>query len=274
MDRLRATSYSATLDLAHLPTLSPWTILSTHRHACNLLAADGTLVALVSKTHGNGPFQIVIPTARFDMVNPAVSPSWTAGRLQLHPALTIDLQKAAPWQPTLPTLTKQPQPQQLQRIVALALARSALPNGPPPLTARAQAAIAVIRQNRAPLNRSSILVAVAELAGLGPGLTPAGDDFLVGFLAALWAGGAQDDRQVALEIAAAAVPRTTRLSGSWLQHAGAGHFAEPWHDLIAALNQQERNPLQQATQRLLNTGATSGADALYGFSVGNFSLTY
>ncbi len=108
------------------------------------------------------------------------------------------------------------------------------------------------------------------LAGLGPGLTPAGDDFLVGLMAALHAWpkllptGWMPERAAAI-IAHAAAGRTTRLSAAWLRHAAVGEFGEAWHTLIHALAEGETAAIRSAAERILHTGATSGADALAGF---------
>lgn len=110
------------------------------------------------------------------------------------------------------------------------------------------------------------------LAGLGPGLTPAGDDFLVGVLAAFYAFGphyAQGQwtawQAYASVIANAASGRTTQLSTAWLTHAASGAFGAAWHNLIQAINANQQQALIMCTDRILATGATSGADAMGGF---------
>ncbi len=114
----------------------------------------------------------------------------------------------------------------------------------------------------------------AWLIGRGPGLTPAGDDFLMGWLYALWAGGqgtgdegrgTRDNRQ-SLVPSPQSLTRTTTLSAAYLQAASKGEAAETWHTLVEALTQavvEER--LTAAAQAILATGHTSGADALAGF---------
>jgi hypothetical protein len=66
-------------------------------------------------------------------------------------------------------------------------------------------------------------LAVRQLIGAGPGLTPAGDDVLCGALAALaaWAPDSVARRRLA-EAVAAAAGRTTRISAALLQSAVAG----------------------------------------------------
>jgi len=62
----------------------------------------------------------------------------------------------------------------------------------------------------------------------------------------------------------AARPKTTRISGAYLDAARRGWAAEPWHALIHALD--DAAAMRTAVRRLARVGETSGADALTGFS--------
>ncbi|MEZ4620594.1 MAG: hypothetical protein R2867_34505 [Caldilineaceae bacterium] len=137
MDRRQATSYSTSLDLPHLPTLSPWSTLSTHHHACNLLAADGTLATLVSEVVGNGPFHIVVPGTRFDRLSDQSQVEWYDGQLRVG-HLTIGLQSGRPWNPRLPSLSSQTSFAPLLAYLTQMQNKSALYSGTPALTERAQ----------------------------------------------------------------------------------------------------------------------------------------
>ena len=68
------------------------------------------------------------------------------------------------------------------------------------------------------------------LAGRGEGLTPAGDDLLVGYVAGLVL--FQGSRDSAAAIADVAAPRTTLLSAALLRHAANGELPEPAHTLL------------------------------------------
>lgn len=107
----------------------------------------------------------------------------------------------------------------------------------------------------------------ARIAGLGPGLTPSGDDVLAGVLAfrswaevaGRWPGGAP----LRAAIREAAVPRTTRLAGQLLAAAEHGHVAAPLAGLLASLLAR-RATFPPDLSGLLAIGATSGADLLGG----------
>jgi uncharacterized protein DUF2877 len=70
-----------------------------------------------------------------------------------------------------------------------------------------------------------------QLAGRGPGLTPAGDDILCGYVAGISL--FYNRREEAAEIAQRAAARTSRLSATLLRHAAVGELPEPAHDYLA-----------------------------------------
>ncbi len=113
--------------------------------------------------------------------------------------------------------------------------------------------------------------AVAALAGWGPGLTPSGDDFLAGLMLALWARQGEAARPLCARIAAAAAPRTTRLSGAFLRAAAEGLADQRWHTLLHALAGSSDGALETAAQAVLAFGASSGLDMLTGFLWGNLT---
>ena len=110
--------------------------------------------------------------------------------------------------------------------------------------------------------------AACSLIGLGEGLTPAGDDAIVGALAAIhrlapaWlaAQAGQRDR-----LADAARRGTTDVARDFILEALDGRFAEP---VLAVLTASSDHDAGIAARRLLAMGATSGADTLCGIRLG------
>jgi hypothetical protein len=104
--------------------------------------------------------------------------------------------------------------------------------------------------------------AIHGLIGLGPGLTPSGDDFLVGALALL---DALTERKAhaALARAIAAAPRglTSPLSEYLLRAAAAGHVGEP---LCRAVSAVISGMADAAVASIRNIGHSSGWDMLVG----------
>ena len=94
---------------------------------------------------------------------------------------------------------------------------------------------------------------VDALAGLGPGLTPAGDDALAGILLVAADGEAA--------IAAAARARTNDIARAFLHWAARGQSIEPVHRLLAGGG-------PAALADLLRFGHSSGADLAFGLHLG------
>ncbi len=103
------------------------------------------------------------------------------------------------------------------------------------------------------------------LLGLGPGLTPAGDDVLVGRLLA-WQAGLLPGLAAAdvTALLSAAETRTTRLSRAFLEAAAVGECGSAWQDLWPT-RWPGLGSRRGAIRVILRTGQTSGAAALWGF---------
>ncbi|HEY5637394.1 MAG TPA: DUF2877 domain-containing protein [Burkholderiales bacterium] len=103
----------------------------------------------------------------------------------------------------------------------------------------------------------------AALIGLGPGLTPAGDDFIGGALIALRAAGRTGMADRAAAWALARARRTNRISAAHLACAACGEGHEALHRLLASLRPRGRG-FPAALDALDRIGHTSGRDAAAG----------
>lgn len=113
------------------------------------------------------------------------------------------------------------------------------------------------------------LRAATLLLGLGPGLTPSGDDFLGGLMLALTAIGRTDLRDALwANLAGELDDLTVPVSAMHLSAAADGMGAEVVHELINALATGNANAVEPALQTVLALGATSGADTVAGLVVG------
>ena len=113
--------------------------------------------------------------------------------------------------------------------------------------------------------------ALGALVGLGPGLTPAGDDWLAGWLLAQHlAPDLTGLRHLSGLVGKIAAGRTTTLSRALLACAAAGEADAAWHALLAALAEESMThpPIYQSTMTIVSHGATSGAAMLTGFCAG------
>ncbi len=111
----------------------------------------------------------------------------------------------------------------------------------------------------------------AALSGLGPGLTPTGDDLLVGLVAMarrLAAAGRIPARSAAAFAAALAgtEPDTTPAARAMLEKAARGEFPTVLAAVVELLGdpQADAGVLKERAGRLVATGAQSGADLLAG----------
>lgn len=93
------------------------------------------------------------------------------------------------------------------------------------------------------------------LAGRGDGLTPAGDDLLVGYVAGLVL--FHGSCEAAAAIADVAAPRTTVLSAALLRHAANGELPEPAHTLLTVGDPRP----------LLRFGNSSGRAMMHGLAL-------
>jgi hypothetical protein len=120
----------------------------------------------------------------------------------------------------------------------------------------------------------SVARAARGLAGLGPGLTPSGDDLLAGFAGAwilvgeaLGQDGAAHQR-VADALLSGGESGASPLGRVWLSHACRGALLEPMTRFVAVLLAAEPRDLDAAARGALAVGSSSGTDWMVGFHLG------
>jgi hypothetical protein len=129
---------------------------------------------------------------------------------------------------------------------------------------------------------SDVGVAAASLRsliGLGPGLTPSGDDFVVGYLAGLRSAAGHELLRWKFLTAIGdslsdAASRAGTISRAYLLAGARGHFSEPISMLARQLSEAtDMDSLRAATRGALQIGHTSGADGVLGFLLGAAAWT-
>ena len=104
-----------------------------------------------------------------------------------------------------------------------------------------------------------------RLVGLGPGLTPSGDDFWCGVMIALHAlGHFEISEKISGVILNQAENRTNKISRAHLECAARGQGAKPLHETISAMGMADKARLSSALRALDRLGHTSGWDSLAG----------
>jgi uncharacterized protein DUF2877 len=165
----------------------------------------------------------------------------------------VDLSRATAWSPRLPAAARVRFGQAFAGVVA-----AAAPSGASSISALRSALLT----GDTPLAETAALA----LIGLGVGLTPSGDDFLVGLLAGLEATENPMREGLAAAIAPEAPRRTTEFGAAVLHHACRGEFSQRLHDVLIAVAARDVRGLRPAIERATAYGATSGTDTLAGLS--------
>jgi hypothetical protein len=276
-------------------------VLATFDRACTLVTPEGRVATLVLPQIAEGPLNIVINGEPGDFGAVGVgSPAQSTPASLLIGEMAVSLDGVRVWEPRpdwqglrhnqdtiarqlgfLKTriLSRDPGGSLLALLKTTPLASS----GPPPSgSGMVEETLEPVPQELAPATlasartgadalragwqgeKASLQEGVAQLAGLGAGLTPAGDDFLAGFM--LWAWLAHPEpRRLCDEIIKVAEPRSGTIPAALLRAAGNGECSIAWHRLLEAASNHEQDQMAHAIKGILSHGHTSGADTLAGF---------
>lgn len=106
---------------------------------------------------------------------------------------------------------------------------------------------------------------IESLVGLGPGLTPSGDDFLCGAMAALhYLGHAMVAQQLALRTLPLTAQGTNLISAAYLRCAAAGQASSVLFDALESMVVDAGTNLELRLDAIHAVGHTSGWDSLTG----------
>ena len=245
---------------------------SVFAQACNIAMADTLLTVCVPLT-GNGPTTLRLADGTAgdlrDLFEAGERVFCRDGAARAGRAL-LRLAGATVWRPDEPC----PLLAHAQIDARLRAARAGLAQRrrtcSSVIDGRAAPVMAALRDACRRLDIDAASRACERLIGWGEGLTPAGDDVLVGLLAGLDAFALGDARRLRFRAALASavvagLPRTTPIAAHYLRLAAGGHYSEPLVDLRNALAcEPDWQAVDMCLQRALDVGATSGADTVSG----------
>ncbi len=163
-------------------------------------------------------------------------------------AVLVDLAGAHVWQGRVPTASA------LHAAAALAVD---LLDGAPPSS---------IEPDLDDVDFGDLAAVAARLGGVGPGLTPAGDDCLAGILLIAGIGGGE-----AAEAELAAVAggvETNDIAAAFLAWAARGQSIEPVHRFLLAVADGRPGDAAAALADIVGFGRSSGADLAMGLRLG------
>lgn len=234
-------------------------ILHVFDHACNLINERREVLSVVTPQIGDGPFSLVVHDGIYFSQYLGLEAIVYTSPTRLNVGdLIIYSTNAKIWNPYPDWKRLHTAKADIgHQLTQLQMADSLLPN--PPISNLSSALAAA--------DLSSSIAAAQKLAGLGIGLTPSGDDYLMGAMYAAWIIHPREVAStLAQEIANITVPLTTSLSAAWLRSAGGGAAGILWHEFFAALASTDIAGSQKIMKDILAVGETSGADALTGFA--------
>jgi hypothetical protein len=256
---------------------------SVFERVINVEREDGELFTIASRDLDNAPATLIADAAGFattgiargDRVDAVQSGIAIAGRLDIR------LDEASAWDARLPGYpADDSRLRENLRKVRARIGPRAIGGGPP----RGAAPSAIARVMAATLERRARMLRAALCAGdvaaaglhgkammgLGPGLTPSGDDFLVGLLATLHVpqNPCRELAGVCDDILVDVARRTNAISAAALQAAARGRVREAIQVLMRELMHGTPNRLAAALSRVLAIGSTSGTDIVAGMLCG------
>ena len=241
-------------------------ILHVFDHACNLTNEDREVVSIVTPRIGNGPFSLVVEPELFfpEHVDAQTPVSVEANQIRLGDLL-ISTDSATQWNPR-PNWERLHASRDSIPNLSIHLPARSLPVRLP--THHSQFPIHLIPSLTSAFTHADIPTAkqtASHLAGLGIGLTPSGDDIIMGAIYAAWIIHPREIASVlGSEVAETASALTSSLSAAWLKSAGRGEAGSLWHQLFEGM--LTGGNIQSPIHKILDIGHTSGADALTGFT--------
>ncbi len=277
---------------AYVPKHALAQVHSVFPRACNFETDSGELVTLLAPGSGNLPHGIrcALPFAPlYTRLRQGQAATLEGAALRIPAAdFVMDFSRAAVWNGTLaasPGLRGAGTQGALGELcetlrarapdlgVAPALFSSSNPHSTleRALVARMGQTLPILARATATNDSDTVVSAFSALVGLGTGLTPAGDDFIVGYFAALWSRSYREPGIAAL-LRALAVPvgqlslHTNAISRQMLLDALQGQFAERLTEVVRSVC--DGGDVAGAVMRALEVGHSSGADVLCGLLFG------
>jgi hypothetical protein len=224
------------------------------------LTIRGDMWTVLAVDKADLPFGIRVALPKLDTIGlrKGDEVSVRAGFVRVGSRLVIDCRMAPRWTPVFEKKLK-PDLERRLAVVSMAARDRSWHD-----SARMAHAVRSAMNDATALNH-----VLTQVVGRGPGATPSGDDVLVGALAVLISPHAGMAGLNAAELLGRSLlpllPTTTDVSGHLLRQAASGLFCRDVHELVSALiGAASSRELSEIVRRIVDTGATSGADICEG----------
>ncbi len=268
-------------------------VLAVFPRTVHLRTGDGEMLALCSRGVENGPLNI-----RLDAPNEFAFTSlgllkgekvcFSSKRISIDTRMFADLSSLAMWQPRtlrkalsktqishnqrtlLELVVKEGRREGLLGLLSLLMPGHDVATEGNPYVRRGLEAASQLLRGASSGNDDELRSGISGLIGLGPGLTPAGDDVITGFVTALREaerlGIVADGSFSNLErlIPVLSRGRTSLLSESMLRMACEGLAGESAAEMVNSLYGSDPRSVRKAARRLIGVGHSSGTDMLVG----------
>ncbi|MGW5240118.1 DUF2877 domain-containing protein [Monashia sp. NPDC004114] len=257
------------------------TVHSTFASVVNLRTTKGDLFSVAARHVDNAPNTVVVDVTSLSHLRaPRGATVVSHGSGLACPArFTIDVANASPWTPTVPDLCRTARSDGLAQLAAelgRVIDRDGRPGGIRPrdgqgtIDARVSRALQVgtngLVRALAQGDRAAATLWGGRVIGLGPGLTPSGDDFVTGLAAMVAAPGT---RIHALgpwlrRLVWTHRTRTNVISWTAMHEAARGRVRESLIAVLDAVAAGDAGALHSAARRVITIGNTSGTDIVTG----------
>ncbi len=252
---------------------------SVFTHAVNLSCDEKNLWTLLAEKADNAPSSLRLPLENFAAFDLEIGDLIGVQNQQLLLGSAVfSLSKARVWQAKLPPFPKAFPPVSNAVLSHIKSLQNALNEAAQKLAQSENDIFASeIRQRSAHLltalrakNEQEARKAALSLIGLGQGLTPSGDDILLGLFTVFntpnnpsfaW-------QKWMFSLVCEAKTLTNSISFAALQHASNGQVRESIIELLTAILTEKPDHLPEKIQRVLAIGASSGTDITKGILLG------
>lgn len=249
----------------------------------NLIADGGEIISFVTPAIGNGPFNVVIQTLP---LNAHITPD---AKCDLNPGFAsiggLSIRLSDPdtqiWEPSFPWSSLDPTSDELRLVLAwldkflTKWKLSTHVQGSPgvlesslgrDLQDQLDAKSKLLFKGIAHHDLDMISESAFRLAGLGQGITPDGDDIILGTLLATWiTEPIAFSTKLGEALIEAVTDQTTPISLAWLMAGARGECTQHWHSLLNAIRTMSKEDFLQGALQIYRQGHSSGWSALRGF---------
>jgi len=269
-------------------------LYSVFERAINLKTSSGELISVVSRENFNGPNTVVV-SERFNLselfLNPGSSVISSKNGLYFEEGLFIGFDCAIPWEYSLSQIEINPLqlrknllyfasffpgnnllcPEEFIRDNFLSFQNLASASF---LSENVIAFFNAIKDN----NRGRIKTSLGRIIGSGEGLTPAGDDFIVGLLGVLYSFSIWNEfKDKANNILSVIkeeidIERTNFISSRFLSFSLEGRFSQPVFEFLDLLFSCDDFRDDRSLRNILSYGASSGNVIALGILSGSWLL--